>query len=290
MATKSKKRKVKLYMITLASCIIITGIWAVLVTPETALAGKGGGKKVGGENIPVCASFYDASGDAIRSDGGDYCHSKQAKVDAKIVLGGHLSASTWGSAKAGDARGATIDFSMPVDVDGSPLPSAPVVLEALDNLGEPISFISTAEVVGGPDNPFVDTEMAFGLGGFRFDLPDAFDMRTMKTDDIRTDVNFSLRLYLLRDPAGRKRVSLHVQFDPGSIGGHEWRFCAEGSTFVEVECLAQESSDPESPAVMWKITASDDAFACMHEGTDDGPVFKGFFSLPMTLIVQVLPE
>jgi len=75
MATKkeNQRKRVKLYLMAVTSCIVLVGIWAVLATPETALAkGKpdkpGGGGKKGYDVILVRADFV--AGSAIDSDSG----------------------------------------------------------------------------------------------------------------------------------------------------------------------------------------------------------------------------
>ncbi|MBL7184947.1 MAG: hypothetical protein ISS70_01365 [Phycisphaerae bacterium] len=78
MATKkeNKRKKVKLYLTAVTSCIVLAGVLAVLVTPETSLAkgkpGGGGGGEVG-QIIPVCITFDDAAGFGVKNDGDVYC-------------------------------------------------------------------------------------------------------------------------------------------------------------------------------------------------------------------------
>jgi hypothetical protein len=91
MSIKSKNKRVGMGLMVVATCIVVAGLWAVLVTPETALAKKPGGG--GGDTgvAPVCVEFSDLSDDGVQSDNETpYCNDKQSKIKAIMTHDGHV--------------------------------------------------------------------------------------------------------------------------------------------------------------------------------------------------------
>lgn len=85
---KNKNKTVGLCVMVVAACLVMAAVWAVLATPETALAKKpdnpGGGEP---EALHGSATFRDALGDRVRSDGeGPYTYTGSGKGGA-ILLG-----------------------------------------------------------------------------------------------------------------------------------------------------------------------------------------------------------
>jgi hypothetical protein len=64
MSNKSRRKRVRMGLVVVAACIVLAGLWAVLATPQTALAKKP-------EVLHGAAAFRDSPGDAVRSDTGD---------------------------------------------------------------------------------------------------------------------------------------------------------------------------------------------------------------------------
>jgi hypothetical protein len=97
-----KNRNKKVLMVVTA-CLALAGIWAVLATPETAVAEKpdrpgGGGDGGKKQEIPVSVTFRDDVADGIYSDGkGPYTRTRRNKVKAFIGLDGQLRLQTWDS-------------------------------------------------------------------------------------------------------------------------------------------------------------------------------------------------
>ena len=94
-----KNKTVGFYLMVVTACLVLATLWAVLATPETALAkkpgGGGGGKK---QEISVSVTFRDDVGDGVKSDdGGPYTRERRNKVKAFIGMGGQLRLNTWDS-------------------------------------------------------------------------------------------------------------------------------------------------------------------------------------------------
>ena len=88
---KNKKKKVGLCLMVVTACLVLAGLWAVLATPETALAKKptdpGGGGGGKGGAAPNCVIF-DGGDDSVRSDDGTpYCHNKNENITVKFSKG-----------------------------------------------------------------------------------------------------------------------------------------------------------------------------------------------------------
>jgi len=80
---RNGKERFELYLMIVTSCIVLAGVWAILLTPEVAWAEKGGNGKgngntgdVGGDVsgwIYCRVTFHDGIGNGVESDGnGEY--------------------------------------------------------------------------------------------------------------------------------------------------------------------------------------------------------------------------
>ncbi|TES89495.1 MAG: hypothetical protein E3J93_00365 [Dehalococcoidia bacterium] len=120
---KNRNKKVGLCLMVVTSCFILAGLWAVLATPETALAKKptdpgGGGGGGGKEKVPTCVKF-DGGGSVVGDQGNTiYCHNKKEKITVEfsnaLSFGGRLHLQTNSTDKANVGRGLFIDFGTPV--------------------------------------------------------------------------------------------------------------------------------------------------------------------------------
>jgi hypothetical protein len=73
---KNRNKKVGLCVMVVTACLVLAALWAVLATPETALAEKGGKGKGGGDfkDIPVC---IEGLAGGVKTDDGNYCASER---------------------------------------------------------------------------------------------------------------------------------------------------------------------------------------------------------------------
>ena len=120
---KNRKKTVGLCVMVVTSCFILATIWAVLATPETALAKKPGGGGGKPEALHGTATFRDALGDRVQSDGGGpYTDASIGKKGSATVLGlGEFFRLKVQEDKKGVGR--RFDLSFPDSVPASYLPS-----------------------------------------------------------------------------------------------------------------------------------------------------------------------
>lgn len=119
---RNNRNKVGLCVASVVACLALTGVWAVLALPGTALAVKpdnspGGGKKDSGGTLTAafCVTFAGFP-DRIQSDfvlsGSDtYCASKKDKIAAGTGSGPGFRLDTNTSGKFGSGRMAFLDFA-----------------------------------------------------------------------------------------------------------------------------------------------------------------------------------
>ncbi|MHC4679372.1 MAG: hypothetical protein ACYTEK_11810 [Planctomycetota bacterium] len=113
MFSKNRNKKVGLYVMVGTSCLVL----AVLATPETALAKKPGGGGGGPEALHGSATFRDAPGDRVRSDGeGPYTYTGSGKGDAILLGLGDFFRLSVKVDKKGVGRRFDLDF---LDSEGS---------------------------------------------------------------------------------------------------------------------------------------------------------------------------
>jgi hypothetical protein len=70
MSIKSRNKECQACLMTAAACIAVVALWAVLAVPGAALAKKPGGGGGTPEVLHGNATFRDATGDTVQSDGG----------------------------------------------------------------------------------------------------------------------------------------------------------------------------------------------------------------------------
>lgn len=129
MATKgnNKKNREKTCLMILTYCLVFTGVWVVLVSPQAALAkkpsGQGGGGDTGHGTESVCVYFL--SGDGISADDSDgvpdeYCHNKKDKIEAVIDSGGfvRLTPNTVSHKDPDGGRKLFVDLGRPLFLSG----------------------------------------------------------------------------------------------------------------------------------------------------------------------------
>lgn len=160
---KNRNKKVGLCVMVVTASLVLAGLWAVLATPETALAKKpdkppgqdkpdkpGGG---GGKYLYLDVFFDDDGLDRVKSDGlGTYSHGKD-KVIALAYKRFRLDTT-----KKGGKRTVTLDLS---DFVESPFGQNPIVVAVDMRLGfkymedEAGDFLEELDVTGmseGDDN------------------------------------------------------------------------------------------------------------------------------------------
>jgi hypothetical protein len=84
MSIHHNHNKIGIGLMAAGTCVVLAGLYVVLVGPGTVLAAKPG-------NIPVCIEF--GAGGGVQSDDGPYCDDKQLKVEAIMTPDGHVNLS-----------------------------------------------------------------------------------------------------------------------------------------------------------------------------------------------------
>ena len=139
MLWKNRNKKVGLCVMVAMASLVLVGIWAVLATPEAALA-----KKPGGDDetrvLNGSATFRDDPDDRVRSDdGGSYYDSGTGKKgDTVLDLGDAFF-------RLRAKKNLKKDFGRWFDLDFTNL-------EVVDSEGNPISFDTESFE---PENPYV---------------------------------------------------------------------------------------------------------------------------------------
>ena len=212
---KNQRKKVELYLMAVTSCIVLAGVWAVLVTPETSLAK---GKPVGdggGGNDSVCIEFL---GGGVQSDGLDsdndgmadpYCNDKKKLTEALMDGHGHVELRTNTGKDPDGGRSLFVDLGRVIELIGKPVfdPDFDLSIQTTDDLPEDISH-SGALVVGG------------------------VDLRAMEVGETNAEATLQLRIPL-RYPDGTKGL-LRIHYDPG----YDRYGCTFlDSTTVDVTCV-----------------------------------------------------
>ncbi len=125
---KNRNKKVGLCVMVVTSCFILAGIWAVLATPETALAKKPGGGGGKPEALHGTATFRDALGDRVQSDGGGpYTDASIGKKGGATVLGlGDFFRLKVKLNKKNEGRSFNLDF-VGLDINPAFFPASPDV-------------------------------------------------------------------------------------------------------------------------------------------------------------------
>ncbi|MHC4323827.1 MAG: hypothetical protein ACYSUX_06105 [Planctomycetota bacterium] len=168
MSIKSRNKRIVIYLMVVATCIVVTGLWATLLIPEAALAKKppdkpGGGGEVG-QKIPVCIVFDEVS--SINTDGDDpYCDGDlKKKVTAFVGRAFSIFLTPNNSNKTTAGRTLWLDLSVALGENGS------INVDVSDGAGGNSDGICDEYIDGVPDMP---TER-FGTlpSGQKFGYPD----------------------------------------------------------------------------------------------------------------------
>ncbi|MHC4510474.1 MAG: hypothetical protein ACYTAO_16220, partial [Planctomycetota bacterium] len=179
MSIKSKNKRVGLCLMVGTICIAVAGLWAVLATPETALAKKPSGGGGGGGNDPACFEL-DFDGGGVWSDGlGDYCNNKKGKVEAIMNSNGGATLRTNTASHRDPYAGRTFF----VDFGGA----------GIDLIGNPGagSIQKTNEL---PDG-FINKSETFRLPGV--DAGSGVDLRAMAVHETSHEANLVIGVSLL---------------------------------------------------------------------------------------------
>ncbi len=208
---KNKNKKVGLCVMVVTASLVLAGLWAVLATPETALAVKpdkpGGGG--GGDKVPTCVQFDDTDsvmGDKVGDiDNAPYYHNKKDKITVKfsnaLSFGGHLLLQTNSTDKANVGRGLFIDFGTPVTL----LPGTPneMPITTTDDLDEDRVLCVSANL--------------------RVGAHQEFDFLNMVENT--TDSNVNLRILVVFDFKDGSEDHLFIRLDPDGPDDGTGRNC-----------------------------------------------------------------
>jgi hypothetical protein len=179
MLQKNRNKRVELCLMVITSCLVLAVVWAILVTPETALAkgkppGGGGGGEVGQE-ILVCIAFDDAEGDGIKNDGDAYCDGDaKGKVTAIVGRNFNIVLETNNSRKTTAGRTLWLDLSDSLGCDAS------VKVDVSDGAGGDVDGICDDCLDSVPDLP----AERFGIlpSGQNFGYPDNAKLEILGRD------------------------------------------------------------------------------------------------------------
>lgn len=172
MLIKSKDKRVGLCLMVVTAPLVLAVLWAVLATPETALAkkpDKPGGS--GEDTVPTCVQFDDVG--SVVGDLGNtiYCNDKKAKVSVSVSsTTGHFNLETSSSNKVGAGRGLVVNFGTPV------------------MLSNGMEVSSTTEALADPRVLFVDARVNVGGG------QQSIDFNTMQPGDRNEFANLNIRI------------------------------------------------------------------------------------------------
>lgn len=129
----NRNKKVGLCVMVVTACLVLAGIWAVLATPETALAKKPDGSKGGGKYLHLSVTFRDADGDRVTSDASDdedgTYYDGEDKVIALAYKLFRFDTTRGASSHKGGKRTVTLDLS---GFDDSPFDQDPIVEVPVD--------------------------------------------------------------------------------------------------------------------------------------------------------------
>ncbi len=206
---KNRKKKVGICVMVVTSCFILAALWAVLATPETALAHKTGEKHNhsgddggggGGDTVPTCVQFDVGS---VMGDLGNtiYCDDKKAKVSVSITSNtGNFSLATSSSNKVGAGRGLVVDF-------GTLVTLAPGTINEM-------TVSSTTQALADPRVLFVDGRVSVGA------FQESVDFNTMQPDETNELANLGIRItFHFTDGSGATgNDGLLIRLAPNVVG------------------------------------------------------------------------
>lgn len=247
---KNRNKKVGLCLMVVMASLVLAAVWAVLATPETALADPPEGKgkdKDGGNEIPVGIAFDDADGDGIKSDG-----DSKKKVTAIVGRNFSIFLETNNSNKTTAGRTLWLDLSGGLGcVDSVSVD----VSDGVGGAGDDSDGICDHCFEGVPDLP---TER-FGTlpSDQKFGYPDnaKLEIRGKDLDGLRVwdMVETNARLYF-------------------SVGGQSW-VLHWGPYMLHDRWTYAPGTDPvtvfRSDNDTWVISSTGDSIACLYR--DNNP-------------------
>ncbi len=228
---KNRNKTVGLCVMVVTSCFILAALWAVLATPETALAhhrpGHGGGGGGGGEDtVSTCVQFDDGGSVVGDLNNTIYCDDKKAKVSVSITSNtGHFKLGTSSSNKVGAGRGLVVDFGTPV------------------TLSNGLTVSSTTEALAADSVFFVDARVGVGWG------QESVDFNTMKAGDFNDKANLSIRItFHFTDGSGATgNDSLLIRLAPNEVGND--RHCPSSDSVTVTRLV----DNPDTGLRMWRV-------------------------------------
>ena len=252
---RNRQNKVGLSVASVAACLALAGVWAVLALSGTALAVKpdnspGGGKKDSGGTLTAafCVTFAGFP-DRIQSDfvlsGSDtYCASKKDKIGAGTGSGPGFRFDTNESGKFGSRRMALLDF---------------------------------ADLIEGH---VVNEGVAFGFA--------EIDMRFIK--DSPTEGGLDLGALAIPAPGEDPgldsigTVSLRIQFEGETLGGGFLVFGPDPESPFLGCAGSNEVTVTRWDEFTWTIESFPEDFACLNavEGIDQFEII-GLFHMPFLI-------
>jgi len=255
-----KNKTVGLYLMVVTACLVLATLWAVLATPETALAkkpgGGGGGKK---QEISVSVTFWDRDGDAVQSDEeGPYTRERGNKVKAFIGMGGQLRLQTW------DSTVRSILLNIP-DISDPACPDGDFGHANLVTLGEDDDGLDG-------DGILTEAQLDPGVGGDRLNL-------------LEMGVESSTRAGL--------RIGFPV---PDNKNGDAWRLIfgevgdEDGNPQTNLVLVtAGADTDGDGKPNSWTIEAGAGTDAAVAALLPAGEAPCAHVSMPFSITVEILP-
>lgn len=260
MSTKRKNKRIGVCLMAVTSCLIVAILWAVLATPETALAKKpgSGGPRGETQDIPVSAVIEDTEG--VSSDGGGaYVDKKKDHISAFVGrrAGQFILDTNTNNAEGG--RTMKLNFSEVVDpLDGEPLPPN------TDGVVTPI----TAAVYTARER--VTEEYGY------------VDLRAMEIDESK---RLALRIGLtITDAQSPWNLNYgDVLWGGLSAGDDHYDEHMGDSNYVTVTRLADTADGKK----VWTIDTNADAHAAYLYRSEQGDsrIPVGVYSMPMSLTI-----
>ncbi len=223
---KNRKKKVGICVMVVTASLVLAAVWAVLATPETALAKKPGGGGGGGDTA-TCVQF-DGDG-SVEGDLGNtaYCDDKKAKVSVSITSNtGHFKLGTSSSNKVGAGRGLVVDFGTPVTLSNGMVVS------------------STTEALTDPRVLFVDGRVSVGA------FQESVDFNTMEPGETNELANLGIRLTFHFGSGATGNDSLLIRLAPNEIGND--RHCPSSDS-VTVTLIDDGVTEPTSGKRQWRV-------------------------------------
>ena len=163
MLWKNRNKKVGLCLMVVTSCFILAALWAVLATPETALAHKdeadpdhshGKGSEGDGDfkDIPVC---IEGLAGGVKTDGGNYCASERGVT---AFVGRRRSIVLRFKKNSNRTILLTLGSSIGT-IDGDPNPTVPGEEPNLDESGKTVEPEFRVALLQNVSNMEVDSEL-----------------------------------------------------------------------------------------------------------------------------------